>query len=107
MKKSIEDLLDDSSILNKENLENINEVLLSSLINASSNEYFEILNAYIKAKKIHNLTTQKVAERSELPELTVKRIENLKTIPKALTLIKLLKSVNLRLGVFPIDDVVN
>ena len=59
--------------------------------------YFSILSKYLDAKRRRNMSISDVATSSNLPEMTIKRFENLQSIPKVLTLLKILKAVGLGL----------
>lgn len=58
-------------------------------------EYFSILLKYMKAKRKLKMSTVDVSIASNVPEITVARFENLQSVPQAITLMKILASVNL------------
>lgn len=102
MKTSIEKILTEENLrLSYENLSDINETFISEARDGIIDEYFEILQCYITNKKKKNIHTAFVAQKSGLPELTIKRFENLKTVPKISTIIKILHAVGLKLTVVP------
>lgn len=99
MKQMIEDLVSskDQSQLTDEDRASIKEVFLNTLTDGTIDTYFCIVSQYLSAKRQNKMTTADVAKQSELPEMTIKRFENLQTIPKIITLLKILKSVGLKL----------
>lgn len=107
MKSSIEILLDSDSLLDSDDIGNINQTFLSDLSDGSLRNYLSILNEYIKQKKENGLSTFNISQKSHLPELTIKKFENLKTVPKILTVLKILRSVGLKLAVVPISKIDN
>lgn len=104
MKASIENLLDDGFKINSENSKDIRELFVNEIIEGNVDEYFKILNTYIKTKKNLKFLTSDVSKESGLPEITIKKFENLQVVPRILTVIKILKTVGLRLTVVPIED---
>lgn len=105
MKPIIEELINDNSLkINKENIQGISESIVEELLSSEMSNYFEILNAYINKKKEKDMSTSVVARTSEFPELTIKRFENIQSIPKVTNLIKVLHSVGLKLIAVPIDE---
>ena len=105
MKRTIEELIEDTSTkITEENIKGISEVIVDDLLSDFMQNYFDILSKYIKTKKEKDLSTPFVARKSELPELTVKRVENIQSIPKVTNLIKMLNSVGLKLAVVPIEE---
>lgn len=101
MKESIEELISSNSDiqLSDADKKSINEVFFEVLTDDSVKMYFEIVSKYIDARRSKELLISEVAKKSNLPEMTVKRFENLQTIPKILTLLKILKSVGLEVVV--------
>lgn len=101
MKESIEELVssNNDTQLSDADRESINEIFLEVLTDESVKKYFEIVSQYIDARRSKELLISEVAKKSNLPEMTVKRFENLQTIPKILTLLKILKSVGLEVVV--------
>lgn len=99
MKQTIEDLVSskDSSQLTDEDKNNIREIFLNALTDGTIDTYFYIISQYLHAKRQNEMTTADVAKLSQLPEMTIKRFENLQTIPKVITLLKILKAVGLTL----------
>lgn len=61
--------------------------------------YFQILRSYIYYKEERGLTIKEIAKISEVPEQTIMRFENLKTIPQTTTLIRILDAVGLELSI--------
>ncbi len=61
--------------------------------------YFQLLNQYVYAKEEREMTIKQISEKSEVPEQTIMRFENLKSIPQTTTLIKILDAVGLELVV--------
>lgn len=106
MKRNIELLVEekDIGVLGKGDIETISNIIFETFTSKSVDVYLDILNEYIIKKKSLKLNSASVAEKCDLPEATLKRFENLQTIPKALTLIKALNAVNLKLIAVPIDD---
>ena len=108
MKSEIESLIDpDNSTLEGGDgtciEEHIKQVILETLQDESTIFYFDILKQYIKTKKSLGITTKEIALRSGLPEMTVKRFENLHTTPQITTVIKILASIGMRLNIIPIE----
>lgn len=101
MKQTIEELLssNDSSQLTGGDRLSVKNIFLNSLSDDAINSYFTILSRYLKAKRQKAMSTNDVAHSSGFPPTTIKRFENLQTIPQALTLIKILKSVGLGINV--------
>lgn len=99
MKKTIEDLVSskDESQLTNEDKSNIKKIFLGTLMDGTIDTYFYIVSQYLSAKRQNKMTTADVAKLSDLPEMTVKRFENLQTIPKIITILKILKAVGLKL----------
>lgn len=99
MKKSIEELVTNgnSNDLTEAGKAKIRDDLLDKLSDSSTDYYFQIVSAYMKARRAKGLTTVQVAKDSGVPEITVHRFENLQNIPSAMTLLKILKAVNLKL----------
>lgn len=74
--------------------------LVHSVLNDKNLDvYFQILNSYIYCKEERGLTIKEIAKISEIPEQTIMRFENLKTIPQTTTLIKILDAVGLELSI--------
>lgn len=61
--------------------------------------YYQLLNQYVYAKEEREMTIKQISEKSEVPEQTIIRFENLKSIPQTTTLIKILDAVGLELTV--------
>lgn len=99
MKQVIEELLSskDDSQLTQDDKDNIKNIILTTLMDDSVDMYFSILSKYLDAKRRRNMSISDVATSSNLPEMTIKRFENLQSIPKVLTLLKILKAVGLGL----------
>ena len=93
---------DDSRFLTEENMKRINEALVDDLTKGELKYYFELLDFYYKEKKNKGLTTSDIAQKCDIPEITVRRYENLQSIPKVLTLLKILRTMNLTLKIVPI-----
>lgn len=104
MKPTIENLLDNGFVVNSENSKDICKLFVNEITEGNMDEYFKILNIYIKTKKQMELLTSDISQKSGLPEITIKKFENLQVVPKVLTVIKILKTVGLKLTVVPIDD---
>lgn len=81
----------------KANIKEIKGVLTDILETDTINTYFKIILNYLEAKREKNMLISDVAKSSGLPETTIKRFENLQSIPKILTLLKILESVGLSL----------
>lgn len=101
MKQAIEELLssNDSSQLKEDDRLSVKSIFLNSISDDAINAYFAILSTYLKAKRKKEMSIKDVADTSGFPPTTIKRFENLQTIPQALTLIKILKSVGLELNI--------
>ena len=97
MKQTIEELLfsQNTTILTNEDKGNIKKIFLTTLSDQTTQEYFSILLKYMKAKRKLNMSTVDVSIASNVPEITVARFENLQSVPQAITLMKILASVNL------------
>lgn len=104
MKVTIENLLDDGLKITPENSREISEMFINEITDGNVDEYCKILNTYIKSKKNLKLLTSDVSRESGLPEITIKKFENLQVFPRILTVIKILKTVGLKLTVVPIED---
>lgn len=105
MKKNVKGLIGEKSpAISLENINEINASLTEEFVSGTLDEYFKILDEYIKKKELLNMTTATVAQKSNFPELTIKRFENLQCIPKITNLIKILNAVELNLAVVPIEE---
>lgn len=102
MKATIEALLENPVLLKEEgNSANVSDIFIEELISGVIDEYFDILNKYIKAKKDLEMLNSDISKNSGLPDITIRKCENLQTIPRVFTLIKLLHSVGLKLTTEP------
>lgn len=101
MKYAIEKLLlsYDISQLTDSDKVSIKDIFLQSVSDEIINSYFSILLQYLNAKRDKKMSTDAVAKASGFPPTTIKRFENLQTIPQALTLMKILNSVGVELSV--------
>lgn len=99
MKKSIEELVTNGNgkELTEVSKAKIRDDLLAKLSDSSTDYYFQIVSAYMRARRAKGMTTVQVAKDSGVPEITVHRFENLQNIPSTTTLLKILKAVNLKL----------
>lgn len=104
MKSSIETILESPESISEESIKEINKTFINEILDGTLDSYYEILNQYIHAKKEKNILTSDISNHTGLPELTVKRFENLKSVPRVLTAIKILHAVGLQLTVVPIDS---
>lgn len=97
MKQTIEELLfsQNTTVLTNEDKGNIKQVFLTTLSDQTTQEYFEILLKYMKAKRKLKMSTVDVSIASNVPEVTITRFENLQAVPQTITLMKILASVNL------------
>lgn len=109
MKNSIEELIssNNDSQLSDTDKDKINKEFLELLTDDTIKSYFRIVSCYMDARVNRNLLISDVAEKSGLPEMTIKRFENLQTIPKILTLLKILRSVGLDLNIIASNTVDN
>ena len=99
MKQTIESLLfsQNTSILTNEDRENIKQIFLTTLSDHTTQEYFNILLRYMKAKRELKMSTADVSIASNVPEITIERFENLQSVPQTITLMKILASVYLKI----------
>lgn len=94
----------DDSILSIDDKSTISSAIIESFTEDTVQIYFDLLVQYLKVKQKRCLTTDTVAKKCDLPPTTIKRFENLQTIPKALTLFKILKSVGLEIRAVPKEE---
>ena len=104
MKSLIESMLENPETISEGGIKEVNKIFIDEILDGTLDIYYEILNQYIHAKKDKKMLTSDVSNKSNLPELTVKRFENLQNVPKLITAIKLLRAVGLHLTVIPIDS---
>ena len=104
MKQTIEELLfsQNTTVLTNEDKGNIKQVFLTTLSDQTTQEYFEILLKYMKAKRKLKMSTVDVSIASDVPEVT--RFENLQAVPQTITLMKILASVNLGIQLESLSD---
>jgi hypothetical protein len=106
MKQTIEELLfsQNTTVLTNEDKGNIKQVFLTTLSDQTTQEYFEILLKYMKAKRKLKMSTVDVSIASDVPEVTIARFENLQAVPQTITLMKILASVNLGIQLESLSD---
>lgn len=106
MKQTIEELLfsQNTAILTNEDRGNIKQVFLTTLSDQTTQEYFEILLKYMKAKRKLKMSTVDVSIASNVPEVTIALFENLQAVPQTITLMKILASVNLGIQLESLSD---
>lgn len=106
MKKTIEDVITSSGEVpfSECDTKNISEIIVSVLEDEVLNDYFYILGKYYDAKTAMKLTTTQISKNCGIPELTIRRTENLRNIPNIINLIRMLKSVGLQLVISPISE---
>ena len=99
--KTINDTIENFSneILTKSCGQKINDFFINGMKDSDSLQYFNILSMYHKHKRRKNLTTKIISKKTGLPELTIKRIENLQVIPKMSTMLKILDAVDLKFSI--------
>lgn len=82
---------------------NISEIIVSILEDEILNDYFYILGKYHEAKTAMKLTTTQISKDCGVPELTIRRTENLRNVPNIINLMRMLNSVGLQLMISPIS----
>ena len=99
MKNEIESLIDGDRNRMADDLSGVIDDMRSYLTDDSRKDYYRILSAYNKAKKQKQLKISDIAESCNLAAMTVKRIENLQSLPNITTLLKMLDAVGLTLTI--------
>lgn len=99
MKNEIESLIDGEGNRMADDLSGVIDDMRSYLEDDSRKEYYRILSAYNKAKKEKKLKISEVAASCNVASMTIKRIENLQSLPNITTLLKMLDAVGLTLTI--------
>ena len=109
MKKEIESLLETPvtefrpQTYDSEKIEHVSKLMAKMAESVDLDEYLKIVSSYNAMKKEKQLNIIQIARIAETPELTIRRFENLQSIPNILTLIKILRAVGLTVSTQPIS----
>lgn len=106
MKNGIESLIlsGKERKLNNADTQYISNIIMSIIDDDIVSDYFFIIGQYQSQKKSKGLNAPQISDLSGVPESTIRRTENLRNIPNVTNLMKMLRTVGLKLTVEPVCE---